>query len=208
MTTACKVLSIPNAQKDVAPLDLGDFNEYDAALTKAAEWVMFNLYDLHKSGQSAKELFDSWLENGESASIVPDSANPFSSINFARLIVTQVTSDYSHPRVLEVSCQDQLNFPSGGKSPPKTWKFYLRTPATFDSSEETLGLIKRAMDVMYEDMSRQAMTSEGSSYTLLELTVTALAAEEAAALIADSSSKFLYVQRDGSISSKLPNPNG
>ncbi len=208
MTTACKVLSIPNAQKDVTPLDLGDFHEYNGALTKAAEWVMFNLYDLHKPGQSAKELFDCWLENGESASIVPDIANPFSSINFARLIVTQITSDYSHPQVLEVSCEDRLNFPSGGASPPKSWKFYLRTPATFDSSEETLGLIKRAMDVMYEDMSRQAMTSEGSSYTLLKMTVTPLSPEEASVLIADASSKFLYVQRDGSISSKLPNPNG
>jgi hypothetical protein len=188
------------AQGEESRRKVGEFPAYDAALTAAAERVLGDLWAVFSIEQSAKDLFDLWKEMGDDVFIVPDdNTTPFSATDFARLMTLQVTLDDSRPLYLEVTCIDQLNFSSGFSSPPKQWVFWVKAPATYSDSGAT-PLIRRAAEVLYREMSQKALESEGSSYTLLDLTTRALSEVEVVQGIRAQSHNIIYVvQNDGTL---------
>lgn len=183
--------------------EVGQFNDYQEALTAAAVRVRDDLLVLTNAGQSARELFDVWKVRGSDVTIVPDDAQrPFSATDFVRLMALQITGDDSRPLLLEVTCTDKLNFASGYSSPPKQWIFWVKAPATYTNATH---LIQRATEYLYEEMSRPALESEGSSYTLLELTVRELTESQAKEVVDDRANKTVYViQNDGSFAQFTP----
>jgi len=181
-----------------SPRNEGEFPTYEAALTAAANRVLNDLFAVYDTKQNARELFDLWQSLGDDIFIVPDDETaPFSAVNFARLMVMQVTLDDSRPLVLEVTCTDQLNFPSGTASPSKQWVFWVKAPATYSGATP---LIRRATESLYAEMSRTAMASEGSSYTLLDMTMRELSEAEVVQEKQASPRKTVFVvQGDGAL---------
>ncbi len=182
---------------------LGEYPDHNAALTGAANFVLNNLLDIHQYSDSAKALYDRWLVEGIDLKIEPDEAVPFSAINFVRLIVLQVTRDYSHPLWFEVTCLDQLVFPSGNASQPKEWKFFVKAPATYEG-EGVEELLRRATDSVYEDMSRKSRASDGSSYGLISLSARNVNLDDIEEAVSEPGSTLYYVQNDGSFSTSAP----
>ena len=183
--------------------ELGQFTDYQEALTAAAVRVRDDLLVLASAGQSAKQLFDVWKVRGSDVTIVPDDAQrPFSATDFVRLITLQITGDDGRPLFLEVTCTDRLNFASGSSSPPKQWVFWVKAPATYTDATH---LIRRATEYLYEEMSRPALETEGSSYTLLDLTVRELTESQAKEVMGNTANKAVYViQNDGSFTQFTP----
>jgi len=182
---------------------VGEFPTHDAALTAAAERVLGDLWAIFSSGQSAKDLFDLWKTLGDDVAVVPDDQTaPFSATDCARLMVLQVTLDESRPLTLEVTCTDCLNFSSGFSSPPKQWVFWVKAPATYAGATTPL---RRATEYLYCEMSRPALQSEGSSYTLLEMTVRELSEDEVMQGRQAPPHKTVYVvQGDGAFVEEAP----
>ena len=140
---------------------------------------------------------------GDDVFIVPDDATaPFSAVNFARLMALQITLDDSRPLFLEVTCTDRLNFPNGSALPPKQWVFRLKAPATYAGASP---LIRRATEFLYDAMSRKALASEGSNYTLLDKTMRELSDAEVAQEDQAAPRKTVFVvQGDGSFVEESP----
>lgn len=189
---------------------LGMFMIYDQALTKAANRVMDDLMSLHKPGQSAKELFDVWCEQGFDIRIAPDDNVPYNSANLARGLVPQVALDVSLPLLIEVSCTDCLIMPSGMASPAKTWMFYVFAPAVYEGTvknegDGVAGLMRRATEIVYEDMSAHAMSTEGSSYKLLDMKYRIVpVSEDNPATAKPENQTIYYVQLDGTFGKAPP----
>ena len=172
---------------------LGAFDDPNAALTAAARHVDAELIDLFQPGQSAKELFDQWTTFGEEAFLSPDDARPpFSARDFARLRCLTHTGDESRPLLFEAACTDRINTASGFSSPPKQWRFRVRAPETYAGAEH---LLERATRVLYDDMSRQTLLSDGSTYTLLQVEWRLLGEED---LSGPAPAVVYAVQPDGS----------
>ncbi len=193
-----RVFAQPLCSMDEEARELFQFPLYNSALKIAAQRVWQDLWNLTSPGQSAKELFDLWRTMGEDVFIVPnDPIRPFSATDFVRLVALQVTSDNSRPLLLEVTCTDCLQFSSGGSSPPKEWVFWVKAPATYANAPH---LIRRATEYLYEEMSRPALASDGSSYTLLDLALRELSEAEATEILQNPADKTIYtVQNDGSL---------
>ncbi len=187
---------------------IGEFAVHNDALTAAAETVMNNLFDLHRASgytYSATELYEHWLTEGIEAHIEPDDAQmPFSAMNFARLIVLQVTGDYKYTLILEVTCQDALIFPSGFAAPSREWKFWVKAPGTYHGPGVD-GLVRRATEVLYEDMSYKALEADGSRYKLLELWVHEVTESQMRSEMNRTNYDTVYfVQKDGAFGTTLP----
>ncbi|MCW5821511.1 MAG: hypothetical protein KIT34_01835 [Cyanobacteria bacterium TGS_CYA1] len=202
-----KVLSRPRSGGDEKLI--GMYMIYDHALTKAANAVMDDLQKLYQSGQSAKELYDLWCEKGTDISIEPDDGVPYNSANLARGLAPRVTLDYSLPLLFKVDCTDTLIMPSGASAPAKTWTFYLHAPAVYEGSvanegDGVRGLILRATEILYEDMSVKSMHAEGSSYKLLDLKYHLLNEEEAKAASLNRNNIYYYVQEEGEFGNVPP----
>lgn len=201
-----KVFAYPRSRPDGGKSELGAFLTYDTALYVASESLGTDLRDMYKPGQSAKQLYDEWLRNGMEVTIEPDDpVIPFSSIDFARLYVMQVANDWTNPLALEVTCIDTLIFPSGAAAPPQQWSFLLRAPATY-ADEGAHVMLRRATDFLYEDMSRSAMQSEGSSYKLLDMKVRELNFNEFDNALHAGNNALYYVQYDGGFDKTPPTP--
>jgi hypothetical protein len=178
---------------------IGEFDSYNEALTVAARRVDAELLELHKPGQSARELMELWTTFGEDTFLVPDDAHyPFSALDFVRLRCLTHTGDPTRPLLYEVVCTDRINTATGFSSPPQQWQFRVRAPETYAGAEH---LLRRATEVLYEDMSQQAMLSDGSTYTLLHFETHLLSAEEAAQAALPAVS--YTVQPDGSFQKAL-----
>lgn len=198
-TQTLKIYSRPrSAPSSTPPTSLAEYKDPDAALTFAAESVMNELFAMYQMDQTARALYDVWLEKGTHVWIEPDNAQiPFDDVDFARLIVLQITLDYSHPVYFEVNCVDRLNMPSGASSPPSNWTFWVKAPETY-RGEGIEGMMRRATEVVYEDMSRKAYEAEGSSYTLLSMKFHEVTEPDAIAAMAQKRGPTLYyVQNDG-----------
>ncbi|MGC4046384.1 MAG: hypothetical protein QM758_21545 [Armatimonas sp.] len=155
---------------------VGEFDSYNEALTFAARRVDAGLVELLSPGQSARDLMDQWTHFGEDVFLVPDeAANRFSALDFVRLRTLAHTNDSSRPLVYDVVCTDRINTSSGFSSPPSQWEFWVYAPATYSGAEY---LLRRAIDVLYEDMSQKARLSDGSTYTLLQTEIFLLSDEE------------------------------
>ncbi|BCM92665.1 hypothetical protein IAD21_04547 [Abditibacteriota bacterium] len=183
--------------------EFAHFADYESALTAAARRAMDDLKALAKPNQSAKELFDRWRSKGADVFIAPDDpTTPFSATDFARLMVMQITLDQSRPLLLEVTCTDRLNLPSGYSSPPSQWVFWVKAPATYTNAAH---LIRRASEYLYREMSQPALESEGSSYTLLDQMVRELDETEAREVLQNTTNKTIYtIQNDGSFAKFVP----
>ncbi len=187
---------------------IGEFAVHNDALTAAAETVMNNLFDLYReSGYlfSATELYEHWLTAGIEAHIEPDDDKaPFSPRDFARLIVLQVTGDYKYTLILEVTCQDTLMFPSGFAAPSREWKFWVKAPGTYHGPGVD-GLVRRATEVLYEEMSYKALDADGSRYKLLELWVHEVTESQMLAEMNRTNFETVYfVQKDGAFGTTMP----
>lgn len=175
------------------------------ALIASAKSLKANLTELFQPGLSAGELFEKWQSTGKGYRIDPeDSSAPFSDIDFARLFVLRLTDDYSHPLFIEVFTVDCLRTASGVQSPSKTWKFWVKAPATYAAGDLN-ALIRVATEVLYEEMSEQSLQSDGSTYVLLDLSFRSVSADEATnAIDADKSATVYFVQNDGSFRKSRP----
>ncbi len=179
---------------------VGEYSNGNEALTAAAHHVLARLKALHAQRKlSAKDLFDEWKLHGENVFIVPDDPTaPFSATDFARLMAVQLTGDTSRSLTMELTCTDCLNTSSGFSSPQKQWTFLVKAPLTYSRATTPL---RRATEFMYEQMSKKAYESEGSSYTLLDLNIRELTAAEAVAAMKENPPRKVYVvQNDGSFS--------
>ncbi len=189
---------------------LGMFMIYDQALTKAANRVMDDLTSLHKPGQSAKELFDLWCIEGFDICIEPDDNVPYNSANLARGLVPQVALDVSLPVLIEVTCTDCLIMPSGMASPAKSWTFFVFAPAVYEGTvknegDGVAGLMLRATEIVYEDMSAHSMSTEGSSYKLLDMKYRIVPVTEADSATSNPQNQTIYyVQLDGTFGKAPP----
>ncbi len=207
--TSYKVTSKPRSGEAHEKL-LGMFMIYDHALTKAANRVNDDLIALHTTGQSAKELFDLWCEKGNDIFIQPDDNIPYNAANLARALVSHITLDLSLPLLLEVKCKDCLIMPSGMASPAKEWTFYVYAPACYDGSvknegDGVKGLMLRATEMIYEEMSRTSMEAEGSSYKLLEMNHRLMSSEERQAIENNPGKHTIYyVQLEGEFGKTPP----
>ncbi|RYX84673.1 hypothetical protein EON83_08530 [bacterium] len=179
------------------------FPTYKEALALAVNRVMGDLKMLHDPEMDAKELFDLWKKLGDDFFIVPDNEPaPFSSTDLARLITPRLTHDQSRPLLLEVTCTDCLGFASGGYSPPKEWKFWVKAPATYTDATH---LIRRATEYLYKEMSVSAKRAEGSCYKLIDMQSRELSEEEAQQISPSLANETVYyIQNDGSFEKTAP----
>lgn len=173
---------------------VGEFDSYNDALTFAARRVDKGLKEMLTRAQSARNLMDQWTMFGEDVFLVPDDAEThFSALDFVRLRALFHTNDTSRSLVYDVVCTDRINTSSGFSSPPSQWRFRVNAPATYKGAEY---LLRRATDVLYDDMSRKAQESDGSTYTLLEMEAKLLTPEE---LEETTAPAVIYsIQLDGS----------
>ncbi len=208
--TSYKVFSRPRSGGDEKLI--GMFMMYDHALTKAANRVFDELQALYKSGQSTKELFDEWCKSGSDITITPDDGIPYNSANLARGLAPQVTLDYSLPLMYKVDCTDCLIMPSGAASPSKNWTFYVYAPEVYEGSvanegDGVYGLMLRATQIMYEDMSAHSMQTEGSSYKLLDMNYKLISNQEEQDIISKGKDVIYFVQKEGDFGKTPPNHN-
>lgn len=205
ITVYSRPRSAPSSEERTA---LGQFDVHDAALTAAAEAVMNNLFALHRETGytlSATELYEHWLTNGLEAMIEPDDLKmPFSAMDFARLIVLQVTGDYNYTLYLEVTCQDTLIFATGFAAPSREWKFWVKAPGTYHGPGVD-GLVRRATEVLYDEMSEKSLSADGSRYKLLELWVHEVSEAQMFAEMNKGKHETIYfVQKDGAFGTSMP----
>lgn len=209
-TDAITVYSrLRSASQDEPRTSLGQFAVHNDALAAASEAMMSNLLSMHRASgytYSATELYEHWLKEGIEATIEPDDPNntPFSAMDFARLIVLQVTGDYSYPLILEVTCEDTLVFASGFAAPSREWKFWVKAPGTYRGPGVD-GLVRRATEVLYENMSYKALLADGSRYKLLELWVHEVSESQMLFEIKKGKYDTIYfVQKDGAFGTSMP----
>jgi hypothetical protein len=163
--------------RDEKPWSVGTFPTQDEALSAATERLRKDLQNLYSEGHSAKDLFSLWSLYGEDVFISPDDAPiRFSGMDYVRLAALDIASDTSRPLLLEVTNTDRINTAGGYPSPPDTWVFWVKAPATYKNAD---WLIRQASDELYRQMSQQAREGDGSTYTLLEQEVRELSPEEA-----------------------------
>ena len=152
--------------------EVGRFASYKEALNCATESLINEFSGIslrarfaHKlQAGCAGDLFDLWKKQGSDVVIEPDTSRiKFSALEAARLLIVAYTEDTSRPLCLKITCEDRLIFTSGFGSPPKTWSFYVRAPATYAGDRD---LLRSATDYMYAQMSDKARASDGSSYEL------------------------------------------
>lgn len=175
------------------------------ALIHCAKAMKANLAELVAPELNAKELFTRWQQVGSGYRIHPEESHaPFSDIDYARLFVMRLTNDYSHPLFLEVSTIDCLRTVSGITSPKKDWRFWIKAPSTYQG-EGLDALMQAGTQALYDEMSKQSMAADGSSYMLLEMTYKEVDADEAlSAMKADPNAIVYFVQNDGSFGKNMP----
>lgn len=184
----------------------GRFATYKEAVNSATESLINDFSRISLKGRfagnlqagSAGGLFDLWREQGSDIVIEPDPAPiKFSALEAARLLILQYTEDKSRPLCLKISCGDRLIFASGFASPPKTWSFYVKAPATYVGD---MDLLRRATDYLYAGMSDKARLSDGSSYELLSFAVSEASDEEIAR---NPGASVMFVHENGTLVKSL-----
>ncbi len=184
---------------------VAQFATRNEALSFAAKSTATNLSDLVSLFSTARELLALWQSSGKGYRIEPDDAGaPYSDIDFSRLYALRLTNDYSHPVFIEVSTIDCLRTASGVISPSKTWQFWVKAPSTYEV-EGIDRMINVATEYLYDDMSRQSMAADGSSYVLSKVSFRAVSEDEALDRIkADPNATIYFVQNDGSFGKNMP----
>lgn len=177
------------------PEKVSEFPDYNSALEGATKHHLDELYKLYYLDADNQGLYERWMEEGNEFYIEPDTAAmKFSVLDCGPLFMLGVTGDTTLPLLYRVTCIDALAFPSGGISQSKSWKLYVKAPATYAKAEH---LIKRAVDLIYKDMSYTAMNADGSSYILQQCNIQPIDAEQFATETNQPNVPVYAVQRDG-----------
>ncbi|MFN7973488.1 MAG: hypothetical protein U0166_14255 [Acidobacteriota bacterium] len=158
----------PLGDPDGVPAKLGDYARYEDAMTAATDYQRQELRALHDEIDPAPDnavLYEAWLAKGTDLFIDPDpSPIKFSVMDTGPIFILWTTGDTSRPLLFDVLCTDALQFASGGRSVPKQWRIFIKAPATYARAEH---LLRRGVEMLYDDMSATALQAEGSSYCLL-----------------------------------------
>jgi len=194
------ILSDPEKSRVAA--ELQSRQEAVAACAKA---MKTQLGDLNEQGLTAEQLFDKWRNSGFGYRIEPEVPSaPFSDVDFARLFVMRLTNDYSHPLYFEFTIVDCFRTAYGVTAPARTWKFWLKAPATY-KGDGLQSLMQAGVESLYEQRNIETLGSESPRYLLIDMKYRPLNdADAKAAMSAEKDATVYYIQNDGSFAAELP----